>query len=170
MLGLLLPLLPLAACLPAEGWETYALNPGLLAPLYSAKAPLAAANVTATSCQLFLCIKDGSSSNDYPWLINNNNARFKYVRTDGQGYASYYYQRTNNGQTENYYLHFYDEGLFYNGFWVVNDLEAGYVEASNRVFIYNSENDFCAEETYNYWYVWRNGDWVYNTAIYLEQC
>ena len=115
---------------------------------------------------------------------NQVSLRFAYVRTDSEGYATYSYMRSYNGQTLTYYLHFYDEGVFYNGFWVVNDLEAGYVEASNRVFIYNSENDFCAEvtslradvlqsnfqETYNYWYVWRSGDWVYNTAIYLEQC
>merc|ERR1711936_5780 len=60
-----------------------------------------------------------------------------------------------NGQTLTYYLHFYDEGLLYNGFWVVNDLETGYVETEGRVFIYNSENDYCPESTYNYWYFWR---------------
>merc|ERR1712037_715241 len=103
----------------------------------------------ASSCTRFLCVKDGSSSSNgvYPWLIN-----------------SY------NGQTLTYYLHFYDEGLFYNGFWVVNDLGTGYVETSGRVFIYNSENDFCPEATYNYWYFWQNGEWVYNTGIYLQNC
>ena len=41
MLLLLLPLLPLASSLPAEGWETYALNPGLLtAPLHLGKVSL----------------------------------------------------------------------------------------------------------------------------------
>ena len=45
----------------------------------------------------------------------------------------------------NYYLHYYDEGLFYNGFWVVNDLETGFIETEGRVFIYNSENDDCPE-------------------------
>ena len=117
--------------------------------------------------------------------------RFAYVRTDSEGYATYSYQRSYNGQTLMYYLHFYDEGLFYNGFWVVNDLETGYVETTGRVFIYNSENDYCPEvsttlwwstekfvqknnmlfqSTYNYWYFWKNGDWVYNTGIYLETC
>ena len=67
------------------------------------------------------------------------------MRTDSEGYATYSYTRSYNGQTLTYYLHFYDEGLFYNGFWVVNDLETGYVETTGRVFIYNSENDFCAE-------------------------
>merc|ERR1712130_198551 len=126
----------------------------------------------ASSCQSFLCVRDGSSSSNgvYPWLINNNNARFAYVRTDSEGFATYSYQRFYNGQTLNYYLHFYDEGLFYNGFWVVNDLETGYVETTGRVFIYNSENDYCPEETYNYWYFWQNGDWVYNTGIYLQTC
>merc|ERR1712210_96050 len=125
----------------------------------------------ASSCTRFLCVKDGSSSSGvYPWLINNNNARFAYVRTDSEGYATYSYTRSYNGQTLTYYLHFYDEGLFYNGFWVVNDLETGYVETSGRVFIYNSENDFCPEATYNYWYFWQNGEWVYNTGIYLQAC
>merc|ERR1719249_191881 len=142
--------------------------------LLSLVSPLKAFNnsTLASSCQRFLCVRDGSSSSNgvYPWLINNNNARFAYVRTDSEGFATYSYQRFYNGQTLNYYLHFYDEGLFYNGFWVVNDLETGYVETTGRVFIYNSENDYCPEETYNYWYFWQNGDWVYNTGIYLQTC
>jgi len=103
-------------------------------------------------------------------LINNKNARFAYVRTDSEGFSSYSYQRIYNGQTLLYYLHFYDEGLFYNGFWVVNDLETGYVEAEGRVFVYNSENDYCVEDTADYWYIWEGGDWQYNTNIYLETC
>ena len=71
--------------------------------------------------------------------------RFAYVRTDSEGKASYTFTRTGNGQNKNYYLHYYDEGLFYNGFWVVNDLETGYVETEGRVFIYNSENDDCPQ-------------------------
>ena len=71
------------------------------------------------------------------------------MRTDSEGYATYSYQRSYNGQTLMYYLHFYDEGLFYNGFWVVNDLETGYVETTGRVFIYNSENDDCPEVASN---------------------
>merc|ERR1712130_326301 len=115
---------------------------------------LGANSTLASSCQRFLCVRDGSSSSNgvYPWLINNNNARFAYVRTDSEGVATYSYQR------------------FYNGFWVVNALETGYVETTGRVFIYNSENDYCPEETYNYWYFWQNGDWVYNTGIYLQTC
>merc|ERR1712210_116507 len=125
----------------------------------------------ATDCALFLCIRDGSTTNStYPWLINNKNARFAYARTDSEGYSSYSYQRIYNGQTLLYYLHFYDEGLFYNGFWVVNDLETGFVETEGRVFVYNSENDFCAEDAADYWYIWEGGDWQYNTNIYIETC
>merc|ERR1711971_705649 len=133
---------------------------------------ISANSTLASSCQRFLCVGDGSSSSNgvYPWLINNNNARFAYVRTDSEGYATYSYQRSYNGQSLQYYLHFYDEGVFYNGSWVVNDLETGFVETTGRVFIYNSENDYCPEETYNYWYVWQNEDWVYNTGIYLQTC
>merc|ERR1712007_212080 len=99
----------------------------------------------ATDCDHFLCIRDGSSSNSiYPWLINNRNARFAYVRTDSEGYATYSYTRSYNGQTLTYYLHFYDEGL-----------------------IYNSENDYCPKDTADYWYIWDGGDWQYNTNIYL---
>merc|ERR1711971_790108 len=102
---------------------------------------ISANSTLASSCQRFLCVRDGSSSSNgvYPWLINNNNARFAYVRTDSEGFATYSYQRSYNGQTLQYYLHFYDEGVFYNGFWVVNDLETGFVETTGRVFIYNSE-------------------------------
>merc|ERR1712210_107531 len=125
----------------------------------------------ATDCALFLCIRDGSTTNStYPWLINNKNARFAYTRTDGEGYSSYSHQRIYNGQTLLYYLHFYDEGLFYNGFWVVNDLETGFVETEGRVFVYNSENDFCVEDAADYWYIWEGGDWQYNTNIYIETC
>ena len=73
------------------------------------------------------------------------------MRTDSEGYATYSYTRSYNGQTLTYYLHFYDEGLFYNGFWVVNDLETGFVETEGRVFVYNSENDFCAEVQISIW-------------------
>ena len=77
--------------------------------------------------------------------------RFAYVRTDSEGKASYTFTRRYNGQSLNYYLHYYDEGLFYNGFWVVNDLETGFVETEGRVFIYNSENDDCPEVVNNWW-------------------
>ena len=115
------------------------------------------------------------------------------MRTDSEGFSSYSYQRIYAGQTLLYYLHFYDEGLFYNGFWVVNDLETGFVETEGRVFVYNSENDYCVEvhisqfdrflvqkylqksdvlfqDTADYWYIWEGGEWQYNTNIYLETC
>ena len=75
--------------------------------------------------------------------------RFIYSRTDGDGYASYSYIHNHLGQDTAYYLHFYDEGLFYNGFWVVNDSPTQYTEQEGRVFIYNSENDFCPEVLYS---------------------
>ena len=78
-------------------------------------------------------------------------SRFAYVRTDSEGKASYTFTRSYNGQSLNYYLHYYDEGLFYNGFWVVNDLETGFVETEGRVFIYNSENDDCPEVVNTWW-------------------
>ena len=133
-----------------------------------------------------MCIRLFSTVNTIRNQDQNSLSRFAYVRTDSEGYATYSYTRSYNGQTLQYYLHFYDEGVFYNGFWVVNDLETGYVETTGRVFIYNSENDYCPEvhhklyqqwmtktnyqETYNYWYVWQGGDWVYNTGIYLQTC
>ena len=84
-------------------------------------------------------------------LKHTSSIRFAYVRTDSEGKASYTYTRSYNGQSLNYYLHYYDEGLFYNGFWVVNDLETGYIETEGRVFIYNSENDDCPEVENNCW-------------------
>merc|ERR1711951_36748 len=169
LVSLLVLLLPTSQPLPAEGWETYAFNPRLLAEDLPSLLPKN--EERATECKLMLCIRDSSPGNStYPWLINNPNARFAYVRTDSEGKASYTYTRSYNGQTLNYYLHYYDEGLFYNGFWVVNDLETGYIETEGRVFIYNSENDDCPQETANYWYIWEGGDWQYNTKIYLETC
>ena len=46
--------------------------------------------------------------------------RFVYTYTDGRGWPTYQYV---NSQGEVIYLHFYDEGLFYDGFYVINDLE-----------------------------------------------
>merc|ERR1712080_400785 len=105
---------------------------------------------TSTTCTSHLCIRDTSSTNIYPWLINNVQAKFIYVRTDSIDYAVYRYLRQYNGQTLTYWLHMYDEVIFYNGFWVVNDLEDGYEEVEGRVFIYNSENDKCPQDTKNY--------------------
>merc|ERR1712080_568023 len=122
-----------AADLPNHEQDTVQHQAGVSHLIQETAAVSNSGNLTvkerATNCALFLCIRDGSTTNSvYPWLINNKNARFSYVRTDDEGYSSYSYQRIYNGQTLLYYLHFYDEGLFYNGFWVVNDLETGYVE------------------------------------------
>ena len=46
--------------------------------------------------------------------------RFVYTYTDGRGWPTYQYV---NSQGDVIYLHFYDEGLFYDGFYVINDLE-----------------------------------------------
>ena len=46
--------------------------------------------------------------------------RFVYTYTDGRGWPTYQYI---NSQSEVIYLHFYDEGLFYDGFYVINDME-----------------------------------------------
>ena len=75
-----------------------------------------------------------------------------------------------NSQSEVIYLHFYDEGLFYDGFYVINDLEVKergggarngqtynctgqteYEEVDGRVFIYNSDSDDCPDETGRNW-------------------
>merc|ERR1712062_826175 len=139
---LVLLLLPSTQPLPAEGWETYAFNPRLLAK--DLPSLFAEDKDEAAECKLMLCIRDSSPANStYPWLINNRNARFAYVRTDSEGKASYTYTRSYNGQSMNYYLHYYNEGL-----------------------IYNAENDDCPEETADYWYIWEGGDWQYNTKIY----
>ena len=49
-------------------------------------------------------------------------SRFQYTHTDGRGWPTYQYI---NPQHQAIYLHFYDEGLFYDGFYVINDLEVG---------------------------------------------
>merc|ERR1712080_764701 len=147
--------------------STWALN---FNPIYLIDPSPVDSSNTSTTCPSHLCIRDTSSTNIYPWLINNVQAKFIYVRTDSIDYAVYRFLRQYNGQTLTYWLHMYDEGIFYNGFWVVNDLEDGYEEVEGRVFIYNSEKDKCPQDTKNYWYIWKGGDWVYNTNIYLEEC
>ena len=86
------------------------------------------------------------------------------------------------------WLHFYDEGLFYDGFYVINDLEVsflisfsrtnhhdsqdGYAEADGRVFIYNSDSDDCVEDTGRNWYYWdvNKDDWYWDDSIYMTPC
>merc|ERR1719357_2006871 len=81
----------------------------------------------ATTCPTCLVVKTSISiQNTFPWLFNNPNTRFFYTKTDSRGWPIYQHI---SGQNILYYLHFYDEGIFYNGFYVINDLETGYVES-----------------------------------------
>merc|ERR1712227_1115063 len=90
----------------------------------------------ATTCPTCVLAKSSSATQGvFPWLFNNNNARFMYARTDDEGWPVYQYFY--NGKPM--WLHFYDEGLFYDGFYIINDLEDGYEEADGRVYIYNSD-------------------------------
>ena len=91
-----------------------------------------------TTCPTCLLVKSSyNTQNVFPWLFNNDNTRqdsqslpgvismqvyprFVYTYTDGRGWPTYQYV---NSQGEVIYLHFYDEGLFYDGFYVINDLE-----------------------------------------------
>merc|ERR1719348_2884178 len=121
----------------------------------------------ATNCPTCLLVKSSSTVQpNFPWLFNNQQARFNYMRTDADGYAVYQYI---GGQGNVYYLHFYDEGFFYNGFWVINDLEDGYQEVEGRVFIYNSDYELCPDQTGRNWYYFTNNDWVWDSSIY-ELC
>ena len=85
----------------------------------------------ATTCPTCLLAKSSATTQSvFPWLFNNNNARFMYVRTDDRGWPVYQYFY--NGKPM--WLHFYDEGLFYDGFYIINDLEvSGYIM---RVFMF----------------------------------
>ena len=91
-----------------------------------------------TTCPTCLLVKSSyNTQNVFPWLFNNDNTRqdsqslpgvismqvyprFVYTYTDGRGWPTY---QNVNSQGEVIYLHFYDEGLFYDGFYVINDLE-----------------------------------------------
>merc|ERR1711973_887350 len=101
------------------------------------------------SCGQCLIVKATSSSvsNSIPWLFNK--AKFYLSHTDG-------------------------EGVFYNGFWVVNDDEDGYVEETGRVFVYNTSNGlksgYCPVDSGNNWYYFTAGDWVYDASISVENC
>merc|ERR1711971_1391961 len=90
----------------------------------------------ATSCPTCVLAKSSSTTQSvFPWLFNNNNARFMYARTDDEGWPVYQYFY--NGKPM--WLPFYDE------FYIINDLEDGYEEADGRVYIYNSDSDDCVE-------------------------
>merc|ERR1712154_363674 len=116
-----------------------------------------------TTCPTCLLVKSSfNTQNIFPWLFNNDNTRFVY--TDGRGWPTYQYV---NSQSEVIYLHFYDEGLFYDGFYVINDLETEYEEVDGRVFIYNSDSDDCPDETGRNWYYWAGTKWVWDDSINL---
>ena len=122
----------------------------------------------ATTCPTCLVVKTSISiQNTFPWLFNNPNTRFFYTKTDSRGWPIYQHI---SGQNILYYLHFYDEGIFYNGFYVINDLETGYVESDGRVFIYNSDSDDCPDDTGRNWYYWVDNDWVWDESIYVQDC
>merc|ERR1711915_1082377 len=110
-----------------------------------------------TTCPACLQIKSSNTvQNNYPWLFNN--ARFMYTRTDDRGWPVYQYY--DNSQQRTLWLHFYDEGLFYDG----------YEESNGRVFVYNSDSDDCVEDTGRNWYYWRNNDWFFDESIHAAAC
>merc|ERR1711935_586464 len=132
--------------------------------------PVAAPKVSsnATSCPICILVKSSTTvQTAAPWLFNNQQARFNYMRTDEDDYAVYQYI---GGQGMVYYLHFYDEGFFYNGFWVINDMEIGYQEENGRVFVYNSDYDACPDDSGRNWYYWFNNAWSWDDSIYLQSC
>ncbi|XP_023337506.1 uncharacterized protein LOC111708382 [Eurytemora carolleeae] len=123
-------------------------------------------NDTRVSCDACLIIKSSSSSVSgiFPWLFNN--AKFYFSNFDGYGYPVY---QTNVG-SNNYYLHFYDEGIFYDGFWVVNDSAGNYIEETGKVFIYNTHSYTCPKDTGSGWYYFQNGEWIYHESITPAIC
>jgi len=131
-----------------------------------AKEPHSKAN--ATTCPTCLLVKSSFNiQNSFPWLFNNPNTKFFYSKTDSRGWPIYQYISSQNIV---YYIHFYDEGLFYDGFYVINDLETDYVEAEGRVFIYNSDSDDCPDDTGRNWYYWDQGSWEWDESINLQDC
>merc|ERR1712117_92657 len=122
----------------------------------------------SVSCPTCILAKSSSQVQTvFPWLFNNYNARFMYSRTDDEGYPVYSYT---NAQHQTVWLHFYDEGLFYDGFYVINDLEDGYEEVNGRVFIYNSDHDDCPQQTERNWYYWSGSKWIWDESIYVTSC
>ena len=51
------------------------------------------------------------------------------MRTDDRGWPVYNFV---NNNLETMWLHFYDEGLFYDGFYVINDLEVSFLITFSR--------------------------------------
>merc|ERR1711915_167247 len=111
-----------------------------------------------TTAECSACLMVTSSSNSVssstPWLYNS--AQFWFSHIDSEGYRVF---QANVPPTSVYYLHFYDEGLFYDGFWVVNDTPGQYIEESGRVFVYNSDYDECPSDTGANWYYYIDDDW-----------
>merc|ERR1712080_206920 len=93
----------------------------------------------------------------YPWLFNA--AKFYYYRSHDDGYRSYQWQGKINGENNILYLHFYDEGFLYDGFWVVNYDEDDYHNDWNN-YVYTSEFHDCPEDTGKKWYIWDGDYWV----------
>eukprot|EP00091_Calanus_sinicus_P006861 TRINITY_DN1764_c0_g1_i3.p2 TRINITY_DN1764_c0_g1~~TRINITY_DN1764_c0_g1_i3.p2 ORF type:complete len:182 (-),score=82.34 TRINITY_DN1764_c0_g1_i3:238-759(-) len=121
-----------------------------------------------STCPGCLLVKSSTTiQNKFPWLFNNQQTKFFYSKTDSRGWPIYQYI---SGQNSVFYIHFYDEGLFYDGFYVINDLETEYVEEEGRVFIYNSDSDDCPDDTGRNWYFWDNGDWEWDESINLQDC
>merc|ERR1739842_95641 len=114
------------------------------------------------SCDRCVMLNGGSSATAaYPWLFNK--APFQYSKTDSDGYPVYQFQNS-------YYIHFYDEGFWYDGFYVVSNSPTGYHEGTGWSFTYNSDSSYCLEQTSNDWYIWRSGDWYYDNSIYIVSC
>jgi len=121
----------------------------------------------AAACSSCLMVTSSSNSvsQSIPWLFNS--ARFVFSHTDSEGYKVY---QANVNPSYVYYLHFYDEGAFYDGFWVVNDREGEYHEDEGRVFVYNSDYDECPTDTRDNWYYFVDDDWVYSDSISMQAC
>merc|ERR1711915_455793 len=96
-----------------------------------------------------------------PVAVQQQQRPVHVLEEDDRGWPVYQYFY--NGQPM--WLHFYDEGLFYDGFYIINDLEDGYEEADGRVYIYNSDSDECVEDTGRNWYYWSSNRWIYDESI-----
>jgi len=101
-----------------------------------------------------------------PWLYDQS-TRFLLKYFDDRGYGVY--QATVDSRV--YFLHFYDEGDLFDGFWVVNDAPGLYIEEEGRLFVSNTEYDKCPEDVFNNWkYFSKGNDWVYSKSISLLPC
>ena len=63
------------------------------------------------------------------------------------------------------YLYYYDEGMLYNGRWVVgSDDNANYGHA------WNDNNDACPEDAGRGWNLWIDGKWQVEPGLFLMAC